>query len=350
MRKLLVSTVLILAGLNATPRAVAAPEPDVAQAATIPWPHGLPVYDHVVIVVEENKDYDEIVGNPQAAYINGVLKVEGASFTHMYGEEHDSQGNYFWMFSGSNQDVGFDDVLPAKWNRKDYPLVAGNLAAQLIQKGKTFKGYSETLPEIGSTIKYVYDGFEPIYGRKHVPWISFKNVPNGSTQAASCNLRWSDCPIRTLDFDRLPTVSFVIPNLRNDMHNGQLQESIHTGDTWLKKNLDAYYQWAKFHNSLLILTFDESDVKTSYMGLTNPVVEPTDPYHKDLQNHIVTLFAGARIKRGDYPESRGITHVNILRTLEAMYGLPKSGHQQGNAAGFGITDDYIITDVFTSNP
>jgi hypothetical protein len=38
--------------------------------------------------------------------------------------------------------------------------------------------------------------------------------------------------------------------------------------------------------------------------------------------------------------------VNILRTLEAMYRLPRSGAQQPNAAGGGIRDDYLITDVF----
>jgi hypothetical protein len=37
--------------------------------------------------------------------------------------------------------------------------------------------------------------------------------------------------------------------------------------------------------------------------------------------------------------------VNVLRTIEAMYGLPKSGAQQPNAAGLGITDK-IISDVF----
>ncbi len=76
-----------------------------------------------------------------------------------------------------------------------------------------------------------------------------------------------------------------------------------------------------------------------------------DPeYCEDLENKIVTIFAGAHIKPGNYTEGKGITHVNILRTLEAMYGLPKSGKQQPNAAGYGISDDYIITDVFEIAP
>src|SRR5262250_3108622 len=70
-----------------------------------PWPAGLPVYDHIVIVVEENKDYEDIIGSPAAPYINGTLKREGATLTQLYAEEHHSQGNYFWLLSGSNQNV-----------------------------------------------------------------------------------------------------------------------------------------------------------------------------------------------------------------------------------------------------
>jgi hypothetical protein len=71
-------------------------------------------------------------------------------------------------------------------------------------------------------------------------------------------------------------------------------------------------------------------------------------YLLDLQNRIVTIFAGAHVKPGTYSEGKGVTHVNILRTIEAMYGLPKSGAQQPNAAGGGISDDKIITDIFVS--
>ena len=104
----------------------------------------------------------------------------------------------------------------------------------------------------------------------------------------------------------------------------------------------SYYQWAKHNNSLLILTFDEDHPKFSIGGLTNPA----QYNHPGVQNRVVTIFAGARIKPGDYHEDVGITHVNILRTLEAMYGLPKSGRQQINALNYGIKDDYIITDIF----
>jgi acid phosphatase len=314
-----------------------------ARAAAIEWPRGLPVYDHVVIVVEENKDYEQIIDSPAAPYIN-TLRKEGANFTRMFGEEHHSQGNYFWMFSGDNQGVGFRDGVPDVQVRS-----APNLGAAMIAKGLSFKGYAEDLPAIGSQVFYAPErasGATPKYGRKHVPWVSFGNVPNGGTVATSSNLRFADFPTDTAKFQTLPTVAFVIPNLQNDMHDGKPKDSVPRGDAWLKDHLDAYYRWAKTHNSLLIITFDENDDQTNELGLTDPFA-PTDTRAGiDKQNRICTLFAGAHVNPGDYQEGKGITHVNILRTLEAMYGLPKAGGQQPNAARGGITDDFIITDVF----
>ena len=335
--------------------------------STQPRWNGLPVYDHIVIVVEENKNYEDLIDASGAPFVNR-LRREGANFTQMFGEEHFSQGNYFWLFSGSNHNIGFVDVPPPPQS-----LVASNLGGQLLRRGYSFKGYSESLPAIGDVCdaagvspKYPKD---PLYARKHVPWISFRDIPAGATVETSSNLRFEDFPKPTA-YDQLPTVAFVIPNLDNDMHNGPTSESVPTGDAWLKEHLESYYEWAKTHNSLLVLTFDENDDKRAYQGLTNAVINPDDsptgdagarsktpcggdrkdPALKelcvDLQNRIVTIFAGAHIKPGDYPEGKGITHINILRMLEAMYDLPKSGAQQPNAAGGRIADESVIRDVF----
>jgi len=299
------------------------------------WSQDLPVYDHIVIVVEENKYYHQIVGNIAAPFFNDVLIAEGANLTQMYAEEHNSEGNYFWLFSGGNQGVGFNDVIPDAENSRRYPFVSSNLGAQLLLKGLTFKGYSEDLPEMGSTVSHT--GF---YARKHVPWISFGNLPNGTRADSSCNLQFRQFP---RDFTQLPTVSFVIPNLVHDMHDppGDIALSVKTGDAWLAENIGPYYQWAKTHNSLLIVTFDENADSTGYVGLTDPSSEK-----EDIRNRIPTVIAGARIRQGNFEEGRGVTHVNLLRTIEAMYGLQTSGEQQPFAARFGIPSDYLITDLF----
>ena len=317
-----VCCVLLVVGLPYVTRAAGAD-------AALSWMAGLPVYDHVVVVIEENKDYEEVIGNPAADYINSVLRAEGATFTQMHGEEHNSQGNYFWLFSCNNHNVGLSDIVPDSTNNPAYPFTASSLGEQLIKRGLTFKAYSESLPSIGFTKNLGpvgCNGDACVYARKHVPWISFKNVPNGKTRTTSSNLRFQDFPKDVSQFSKLPTVAFVVPNLENDMHNGTPDISVPRGDKWLRKNIDPYYQWAKSHNSLLILTFDENHDRDHFKGLTNPCIElggitnTGHPAGHDEQNRTLTIFAGAAIKKGEY--SRRITHVNILRTLEAMYGLP----------------------------
>ncbi len=80
------------------------------------------------------------------------------------------------------------------------------------------------------------------------------------------------------------------------MHDG----SVSDGDAWLKVHLGGYAVWAKTHNSLLIVTFDE--------GALRP------------KNHIPTIIYGAHVRAGRYTEH--IWHNNVFSTLLAMYGLP----------------------------
>lgn len=314
----------------------------IGQVRATPAWKDLPVYDHIVIVVEENKDFariddDEnsyIVDNPNAPFINRVLRKEGALLTRMYAEEHFSEGNYFWLLSGSNQDVGYFDLSPAPGS-----IDAPNLASQLIAHGRSFKGFSEDLPHIGSTVDREGD-----YARKHVPWISFSNIPNGATRDSSSNLTFSEFPSpgRARAFDELPTVSVVVPNLKHDMHDDVEGGSVAVGDRWLADNLGAYYEWAKTHNSLLIVTFDE-DAQACWcrIGSTNP----SSANLRD-RNQIMTIFAGAHIIPGEYSEGAGVNHVSLLRTFEAMYGLERSGRQQAQALEAGISDGKVVSDVF----
>ena len=72
-----------------------------------PGANGVPRPDHVVIVIEENHSYSEIIGSSAAPYINS-LAAQGALFTQSYATTHPSQPNYLHLFSGSNQGVTND--------------------------------------------------------------------------------------------------------------------------------------------------------------------------------------------------------------------------------------------------
>ncbi len=267
-----------------------------------------PRYDHVVIVVEENHTAAGIIGNADAPYMNSLVAA-GASFDNMHGLTHPSQPNYLNLFSGSAQGWTTDGVPlnPQGDLTATNPFTTANLGAELRSAGFSFAGYSQNLPAVGAQDVKVGD-----YARKHSPWTNWQNngwvddahppaVSLANTLPASVNQPFTSFPAGG-DFSSLPTVSFVIPDLQNDMHNGTIAEA----DTWLQTNIDPYYQWAKTHNSLLIVTWDEDDYGT---GVTN---------------NIPTLMAGPRVKTGASVPQPYTLH-NILRTVEDMYALPHAG-------------------------
>lgn len=269
-----------------------------ASAATIPQ------FDHVVIVVHENTNYESVVGSSQLPYINTLING-GASFTNFHGETHPSQGNYFAMFSGATQGATLDQCP-----EPGSPYTADNLGKQLIDKGKTFGSYNEDWdgnPATCTTAKYA---------RKHNPWFAFSNVPTSTAK------KMTDFPT---DYNQLPTVSFVVPNLCNDMHDLGCTT---TGDTWTRTKLDGYAQWAKTHNSLLIVTWDEDAFRS--------------------QNQIATIFYGAKVKPGTY--GTNYNHYNMLRTLQDMYGLRTSGQSTNATPITEVWEDTPANPPVVANP
>jgi hypothetical protein len=262
--------------------------PAAQAAASVPTPA------HVVIVMEENHSFSDIIGNTsQAPYMN-TLASQGALMTSYYAITHPSEPNYMALFAGSTFGLTADTCPVSEGT-------TANLGSELLAAGDTFRGYSEGLPSTGSTTCTSGE-----YARKHSPWINFSNVP------AADSLPFSSFPASS-NYASLPTLSFVIPNLDDDMHDGTIQEA----DSWLNTNMSAYAAWAQTHNSLLIVTWDEDDYTEN--------------------NQVPCIIVGQGVKPGQYSET--ISHYNLLATLEAMYGLPQAGSSSGLAP---------MTDIWSS--
>ncbi len=265
-----------------------APPPSATSGPATAGVAGVPAPAHTVVVVMENHAYDQVIGSGDAPYINALAR-QGALFTSSCAITHPSQPNYLALFSGSTQGIA-DDSCP-------HQFATPNLGSELIAAHLSFAGYSEGLPAPGS-----YTCSAGNYARKHVPWINFQNVP------ASASQPFSSFPAG--DYAKLPTVSFVIPDLCHDMHNCPVGE----GDTWLHDHIASYVSWAKTHNSLLILTWDEDDNSPG--------------------NHIATIFAGPMVRPGSYGVR--ITHYSVLRTIEELYHLPPTASAAGATTIGGI--------------
>lgn len=265
---------LLVGGLAAQDAGVAsaatAPDGPSDSRSGRPSARTLPTYDHVVVVVFENHGYDDIKAN--APYF-ARLADHGAEMTRSRGVTHPSEPNYLALFAGSTFGLT-SDACPLTYS-------GGHLARQLRRAGYSFRAYSEGLPSAGSTVCT-----SGRYARKHAPWVNFTSFKQRTHKP------FTKFPT---DYSALPTVSFVIPDLCSDMHDC----SIAHGNRWLRNHFKPYVAWARDNNSLLVVTFDEDD------------------YGSD--NHIFTALTGAHIKTGDYDQR--INHYNVLRTIEALYGL-----------------------------
>jgi acid phosphatase len=257
-----------------------------------------PRYDHVVVVFEENKSYGDILSRGRSGVMPSFLAsavmpsvqnsapyiqwlaAHGANLTNAHGEAHPSQPNYIAFYSGSFHGVT-NDTPPSP------PLTATSLGGQLIANGLTFKSYAQGLPQLGSRADTSGN-----YARKHNPAASFADTPPADI------VSFKQFPRHARDFKHLPTVSTVIPDQQHDMHSG----SIRSGDDWLRKNLNKYAAWARTHNSLLVVTWDEG------RG----------------DNRIPTVLYGANVKRT--ASSQFVNHYSMLRTIEDVYGLTPLGN------------------------
>src|SRR5690349_11732843 len=66
----------------------------------------MPTINRIVVVIEENHAYEQIIGSPNAPYINSLVRDEyGVLFTKSFGLTYGSQPNYFDLFSGSDQGI-----------------------------------------------------------------------------------------------------------------------------------------------------------------------------------------------------------------------------------------------------
>jgi len=252
-------------------------------------------FNHVMIVILENTNYSNAMNQ---SFLSELSK-KGASLDNMTALTHPSQGNYISMVAGDTFGIT---------NDKNIDLSAQHIGDLLEAKGLTWKVYAEGYP--GNCFLGATSGK---YARKHVPFLSFKNV---STNPARCK---NIVDAKQLDVDiqsnNLPTYSLYIPDLSNDGHN----TGVAFADAYLSKKFGPLLQNPKFMNQMLfVVTFDESGSKTN-------------------NNQIYTALYGDSIAAGA-KSLQPYTHYSILKTIEANWDLGSLNKKDVSTSA--------ITDVF----
>jgi hypothetical protein len=280
-----------LAALAAVSLALVAPLTGASARAPVPR------FDHVIVVVLENKSEADVLGNRSAPYFNS-LAARYAVLSRYGGVAHPSLPNYLALVSGSTHGIHSDCTTCVVGGR--------SLADTLEHAHLSWRGYAEGLPRAGYT-----GGSAGRYAKKHMPFLYFRNI------VASRARRANVVPLTRLSRDlaggRLPTFALVAPDLCHDMHDC----SVATGDAWLHRFLAPLLRSPALAQSAIFVVTDEP------RGLA----PPSDP--------VPALALGPLVRPGSRYATK-TSHYGLLRTVEDAWNLPRLGASARTAPITGI--------------
>lgn len=220
----------------------------------------------------ENRDYQEIIGSPQAPYINHLAQQCGLA-TNYTATTHPSLPNYIALTSGSSQGIS-DDGGPYS-----HPLAVPSIFSLL---GTNWTALDESMPSNCDP----NSGGE--YAAKHNPAVYYTNI---ASQCAS-----QDVPLTTPP-NLAASFTLITPNLCDDMHDCATS----SGDTWLSQEVPQLLDSSQYRSgqTAIFITWDE--------GIGS-------------NQQVATLVLAPTVVPGARP-SAAYNHYSLLRTTEEMLGL-----------------------------
>jgi hypothetical protein len=281
---------------TASPTAFAPAQPTATETrpspTLTPASNGLPNFSHIFIIILENKEAWQILGSPDAPYLN-QLAHDYALAGNYYAITHPSLPNYLALTGG--------DTFGITSDCNTCYVNANNIASQLTKLGKTWKAYMASMPEPC----FSGDGL-PDYSLNHDPFMYYDNIRKNPDM---CN---QVVPFTQFSIDlqagAMPDFAWITPNTCNDMHNC----SIATGDSWLKTwvpKILASMDWQ--NNGILFITFDEGVSQSGCCSFA-------------AGGKVFTLVISSLVKAG-YVSTSPYDHYSLLRTIETSWSLPLLG-------------------------
>ncbi len=284
-------------------------------------------FDHVLIVVLENQNYESAIKND----LFKSLAQKGAIFSNFGNLYHYSYPNYLAMIAGS--DFGTHKPLLLSDNQRTFN---DDNKHRTIADLLNWKNYAEDYPASRTAQKPFLGDRKGRYARKHVPFLSFREVQNKSFH----NVVAVDTHVRDNAFvtdignfigdpqtHPLPEYMFYSPNLDDDGHDptSNPQAGLKKASDWLRMFLTTWLHfddttWVpkdeQMERTLVIVTFDESE------GNNKP-------------ERIYTVFLGAMVKPQEV--TAAYNHYSVLRTIEDNFGLAPIRKQSGDGIASPIT-------------
>jgi hypothetical protein len=245
-----------------------------------------------MVMVLENREQGEVIGNPQAPYLNGLAKRFGLAESS-YATTHPSLPNYLELVAGTTFGIDSDCTSCS--------VEGPTLVDQLDAKGIGWKAYMEAMPTAcfrGDT--------SGTYAKKHDPFTYFSHLADDPARCQHV------VPYSELSHDltsaSAPPFLWVTPDLCDDGHDC----STATMDAWVARNLEPVLGSSWFQDrGVVIVTFDEG---TSDASCCNGA-----------HGGRITTIVAAQGAPGGQRSTAPVDHAGTLATIEDVYGLTHLG-------------------------
>lgn len=348
--------VLLAPVLSAAPSASRAPEL-----------RSLPPVRHVFVLLLENQAHAVTFGQDSPApYLARTLPARGALLTQYYGIGHASLGNYIALVSGQapNEATQLDCATFADFRPSVpgldahgqlpgsgcvYPKLVSTLPDQLEAAGFSWKGYMEDMG-LDPSREAATCGHVPLgqpettneaarsdqYAAKHDPFVYFHSIIDDQ---ARCDAHVVNLERLPQDLTRIATTAnyiFITPNLCNDGHDAQCIDGRRGGlaaiDVFLRKWVPLIERSPAFRaDGLLIITFDESDAQgpdgaSACCGEQPLPGAKYPPGFNGPGGGRIGAVVLSRFVRPGTVSAVPYNHYSLLRTVEAIFGLPYLGY------------------------
>ena len=287
---------------------------------------------HVIVILEENEDFSNV--NGAAPYITALAGGCGSATQYIdntFKENLVSCPHYLALASGSNCNTGVDEAgggcITSDGDASGQTLDTPSIFSQV----SSWKAYMESMP---SNCDLSSSG---LYATKHNPPAYYSTLTNCSTNdigiapvTCDSSAPMTACSSPSNAFtddianDTLPALSFISPNLDNDMHNGTVTQ----GDNWLFTYMPlilASKEYLAGEVAVLVL-WDEQSTSTFGGPIPNLVVSPY-------------ITAGTVV-------ATTMNHFAALRAMENALGITTYlGCASGSISGGGSCATGSTTDL-----
>jgi hypothetical protein len=255
----------------------------IGSASRLPPSHS----SHVIVIVMENAEYEEVIGSAAAPYVNSLAHRYSLA-TESFAITHPSLPNYLALTSGSTHGISSDCT--------DCQVSAANIVDQLEAAGVSWGAYLEDVPT--PCFRGAGSGG---YAKKHNPFIYYRDIAGSP---ARCRKLVGFAQLAAdLRSGGLPAYAWISPNLCDDGHDC----GVGAGDRFLARTVPALLRVLGPHG-FLVLTWDEGVSDRGCCGVAHG-------------GHVATILAGPGAVPGG-GERRPVDHYGVLATIEQALGLP----------------------------